>query len=215
MMKAVSLFVAVVVMGGVVNAADPTEVDHEQFLPFGKSSSPLIFTTFAHRTLVFPIPRSTARFLSLYLFLGGLDGTSLCCRLTCMVTGASIEAVLNVYNSHRPSNFPILVRQSLYIPIRADKIDRDSNGEVTKVEVRIAVLLPVASHVYDTLRNRFVHASPPSLYIDNKKKKVRRGEKVEEQASERHRDKDKERIPKRHRTAACHLLHGVNTHTMR
>lgn len=40
-MKAVSLFVAVVVMGGVVNAADPTEVDHEQFLPFGKSSSPL------------------------------------------------------------------------------------------------------------------------------------------------------------------------------
>ena len=52
MMKAVSLFVAVVVMGGVVNAADPTEVDHEQFLPFGKSSSPLIFTTFAHRTLV-------------------------------------------------------------------------------------------------------------------------------------------------------------------
>lgn len=89
----------------------------------------------------FPIPRSTARFLSFYLFLGGLDGTSLCCRLTCMVAGASIEAVLNVYNSHRPSNFPILVRQSLYIPIRADKIDRDSNGEVTKVEVRIAVLL--------------------------------------------------------------------------
>lgn len=52
MMKAVSLFVAVVVMGGVVNAADPTEVDHEQFLPFGKSSSPLIFTTFANRTRV-------------------------------------------------------------------------------------------------------------------------------------------------------------------
>lgn len=196
MLKAVSLFVAVVVTGGVVNAADPTEVDHEQFLPFGKSSSPLIFTTFAHRTLVpgyglflflgggyippphyFPIPRSTARFLSFYLFLGGLDGTSLCCRLTCMVTGASIEAVLNVYNSHRPSNFPILVRQSLYIPIRADKIDRDSNGEVTKVEVRIAVLLPVASHVYDTSRNRFVHASPPSLYIDNKKKKSPEGGK--------------------------------------
>ena len=52
MMKAVSLFVAVVVMGGVVNAADPTEVDHEQFLPFGKSSSPLFFTTFANRTRV-------------------------------------------------------------------------------------------------------------------------------------------------------------------
>lgn len=63
MMKAVSLFVAVVVMGGVVNAADPTEVDHEQFLPFGKSSSPLIFTTFANRTLV---PG-----YGLFLFLGG------------------------------------------------------------------------------------------------------------------------------------------------
>ena len=69
MMKAVSLFVAVVVMGGVVHAADPTEVDHEQFLPFGKSSSPLFFTTFANRTRV---PGAVRRIWTVSLvFLGG------------------------------------------------------------------------------------------------------------------------------------------------